>query len=117
LVTESDLVHVFSNTEEVMTANKLLLSKLLARKEHDPKLIDLSEAILESADKFKVYSIYCGNYPKAMKTVAALKTNAEFSTFLTKLMSGTEAKGLSLESFLIKPVQRICKYPLLLRVR
>ena len=40
---EADITTIFSNTEEVMTANKALLSRFLARKETDPKLQDLGK--------------------------------------------------------------------------
>lgn len=40
-----------------------------------------------------------------------------FANFVKEARSWPECKGLTLESFIIKPVQRICKYPLLLRVR
>ena len=121
---EADVATIFSNTEEVMTANKALLSRFLARKETDPKLQDLGKqcscsditflgsTILETADSFKVYSIYCGNYPRAMKRLTKLQEDPSFKQFLQviyfrsvtnfqKLKAGNEAKGLSLESFLV----------------
>jgi len=39
----------------------------------------------------------------------------EFTTALQACESDIRAKGLSMMSFLIKPIQRICKYPLLFR--
>jgi hypothetical protein len=87
--------------EEVMTANKALLSRLLARKEMDSYLKSLGEAILETVDSFKVYSVYCGNYPRAMKKLLELQLDSKFKTFLKKLSAGAEAKGLTLESFLV----------------
>ena len=38
-----------------------------------------------------------------------------FANFVKTSASLPECKNLTLESFLIKPIQRICKYPLLIR--
>jgi hypothetical protein len=43
------------------------------------------------------------------------KKNSNFKAFLLERALAQECRGLPLSSFLIKPVQRICKYPLLLR--
>ncbi|KAI8854077.1 hypothetical protein BC829DRAFT_381244 [Chytridium lagenaria] len=44
-----------------------------------------------------------------------LQSRPEFKEHVQRWMNSPEGRGLSVESFLIKPVQRICKYPLLLR--
>ena len=53
------------------------------------------------------------NYQKALATVEACRRSSEgFAAFLTAQQTLPETRGLSLESLLIKPVQRITKYPL-----
>lgn len=57
--------------------------------------------------KFKTYYEFCRNYPEAIQEAKLLEANLE------KYDRVIEAAQLP--AYLIKPVQRICKYPLLLR--
>ncbi|KAJ1562854.1 cytochrome c oxidase subunit 1 [Nowakowskiella sp. JEL0078] len=121
LLSEEDVIVLFSNTDQLVQVNQNFLDKLSARKEENIQIPELGDIILDSSElkfleqSFKAYTVYCGNYPIAMKLVHSLQQNPEFKENLMKWMNYPEARGLSLESFLIKPVQRICKYPLLLR--
>ena len=51
-----------------------------------------------------------------MTMLDRLGKQSSFKAFTDKAMLNPECRGLTLFSFLIKPIQRICKYPLLLRV-
>ena len=46
---------------------------------------------------------------------ALAQTNKRFAEFCEKARSHSAHKGLDIGSFLIKPLQRLCQYPLLLR--
>lgn len=82
-IDQEDIDILFSNIQEIMPANKTLLSRLLARKEIDPSLKNISPSIIDSADTFKVYSLYCANYPRAIKRLSHLQnTNARFKNLL-----------------------------------
>ncbi|KAK5903025.1 hypothetical protein CgunFtcFv8_006839 [Champsocephalus gunnari] len=74
----------------------------------------LGGSFLLYADRFKHYSGFCANHPKVQKVLERAKTDAAFKHFL-ETRNPTNQHSASLESFLIKPVQRILKYPLLLR--
>lgn len=63
----------------------------------------------------KMYSQYCSNYDNASELLDRLKDNQEFSKTLAVCLTDPAAKGQNLLSYLIKPIQRICKYPLLFR--
>lgn len=64
-----------------------------------------------------MYTKYCVNQPLALSMLSQLEgTDQEFA-YYTKNLQDTEpaVRGLSFGSYLIKPVQRLCKYPLLIR--
>ncbi|KAJ3024459.1 UNVERIFIED_CONTAM: cytochrome c oxidase subunit 1 [Siphonaria sp. JEL0065] len=109
---------IFSNVEDLISANSGLLDKLIAKRDENLVINQLADVFLESTHTSvwaESYTIYCSNYPLAMKIVTKLMADDKVKTVMQSLTANPVARGLSLESFLIKPVQRICKYPLLLR--
>ena len=65
-----------------------------------------------------MYKVYCANQNTSLTTVETMtKKNAQFKKILDVCHGDVRCRGLFLQSFLIKPIQRVCKYPLLLRVR
>jgi len=75
----------------------------------------VTEAFTEVAPYMKVYTNYCYRYPTTIsKFVAWRKENHQLDELLLKLEQ-QKTKTETMESLLIKPVQRICKYPLLIR--
>jgi hypothetical protein len=86
-IDQEDIDVLFSNIQDIMPANKTLLSRLLARKEIDPLLKNVSPSIIDSADSFKVYSLYCANYPRAIKRLTNLQNaDPRFKTLLKVIL-------------------------------
>lgn len=64
-----------------------------------------------------MYKVYCANQQTSLNTVETLiKKHTQFKKKLDVCHTDARCRGLFLQSFLIKPIQRVCKYPLLLRV-
>ncbi|EPY81686.1 hypothetical protein CB1_000719007, partial [Camelus ferus] len=81
----------------------------------DEKLLfSLGGSFLYYADHFKLYSGFCANHIKVQKVLERAKTDKAFKAFLDA-RNPTKQHSSTLESYLIKPVQRVLKYPLLLR--
>lgn len=64
-----------------------------------------------------MYKVFCANQQNSLTTVETLiKKHPQFKKKLEVCHTDARCRGLFLQSFLIKPIQRVCKYPLLLRV-
>ncbi|KAG1777529.1 hypothetical protein EV702DRAFT_1101780 [Suillus placidus] len=93
--------------------NKLLnfQRKFLIRLESTAEMAWLDQRwgllFLENEEEFAVYEPYCANYTNAVDLMVAEEQNLSVHNNLINAKS-------ELPAFLIKPVQRICKYPLLL---
>ncbi|XP_030648416.1 T-lymphoma invasion and metastasis-inducing protein 1 [Chanos chanos] len=77
-------------------------------------LFSLGGSFLYYADRFKIYSAFCASHTKVPKVLAKAKTDPEFKAFLDE-RNPRRQHSSTLESYLIKPIQRVLKYPLLLR--
>jgi len=112
IITKDESNNIFSNITYILSANKELLE--LLRQNLTPE--GVADAFIQKCSLFRIYSTYCSNQQQGGQMVGKLKEQyAKFDTFLQVAQARPESQSLDLNSYLIKPVQRICKYPLLLR--
>ncbi|XP_049913377.1 rho guanine nucleotide exchange factor TIAM2 [Epinephelus moara] len=109
-----DFQRVFLQTLEERIASCPNFSHLETPAQFKKLLFSLGGSFLYYADHFKHYSGFCANHIKVQKVLERAKTDGAFKHFL-EARNPTNQHSSSLESYLIKPVQRVLKYPLLLR--
>jgi len=99
---------LFSGIEVLRNFNNFLLQKLQGG-EPVGKSFELMASFM------KGYVQYCVNVPKAEEKLKQYSKDSSFRAFLAELSTVPEMHQLGVGDFLMKPVQRLCKYPLLLR--
>uniref|UniRef100_A0A8C9RHM6 TIAM Rac1 associated GEF 2 n=1 Tax=Scleropages formosus TaxID=113540 RepID=A0A8C9RHM6_SCLFO len=109
-----DFQKIFLQTLEERIASSPDFSTLETPVEFKKLLFSLGAPFLYYADHFKLYSGFCANHIKVQKVLERAKTDRAFKDFLDA-KNPTKQHSSTLESYLIKPVQRVLKYPLLLR--
>uniref|UniRef100_A0A8C1YX23 TIAM Rac1 associated GEF 2b n=1 Tax=Cyprinus carpio TaxID=7962 RepID=A0A8C1YX23_CYPCA len=109
-----DFQRVFLQTLEERTTSSPDYNALETPEKLKKLLFSLGGSFLYYADHFKLYSGFCANHIKVQKVLKRAKTDWAFKEFL-EARNPTKQHSSTLESYLIKPVQRVLKYPLLLR--
>nr|XP_015209576.1 PREDICTED: T-lymphoma invasion and metastasis-inducing protein 2 isoform X3 [Lepisosteus oculatus] len=126
-LTQDEMESLFGSLPEMLDFQKVFLQTLEERISSSPDfstletplqfkklLFSLGGSFLYYADHFKLYSGFCANHIKVQKVLERAKTDRAFKEFLDA-KNPTKQHSSTLESYLIKPVQRVLKYPLLLR--
>jgi len=112
---------LFSNVGLLLNIAEELLKLLEARMtiwddgNEDTHVI--GDVFIQMAPIFKIYSEYGTNYEKgSLQTLAALRDQSpDFDAFCVEQMRSAGLPGLTIDSMLITPIQRIPRYGLLLR--
>jgi len=63
----------------------------------------------------QAYQQYSSVHSESLAVYEKLQKKSAFSSFLEEVHQDPQVKSLPLEAYLIKPVQRVCKYPLFIR--
>ena len=102
--------------QDLLRCNTALLEALqpLERADGSSDVVGvIARAFLAVAPFFKLYTTYCQNYELGLKTLSGCRQSSpQLNAFLATQMQTPSCHGLTLESFLIKPIQRLMKYPL-----
>uniref|UniRef100_A0A671PA99 Phosphatidylinositol 3,4,5-trisphosphate-dependent Rac exchanger 1 protein-like n=1 Tax=Sinocyclocheilus anshuiensis TaxID=1608454 RepID=A0A671PA99_9TELE len=109
---------LFSNIDSILEFHCEFLSTLDACLQPEPQAHhSLGHVFLKFRDRFSVYGEYCSNHEKALRLLMELNKIPHVRTFLLHLMllGGKKSTDVPLEGYLLSPIQRICKYPLLLK--
>ncbi|XP_028818475.1 uncharacterized protein plekhg2 isoform X2 [Denticeps clupeoides] len=101
---------LFCNIEDIYEFNSELLEDL----ERSPHAAAMAECFVERSEAFDIYTIYCMNYPNSVAILRDCMKNKCLVRFFQERQA-TLNQSLPLETYLLKPVQRILKYHLLLQ--
>ncbi|KAG6930732.1 Rho guanine nucleotide exchange factor 16 [Chelydra serpentina] len=115
-MTQTEHHHLFSNVGEILSISKSFFEDLEKRHQENILIPDISD-ILENhvSNRFNPYVIYCSNEVYQQRTLQKLlTTNATFKETLKQIEMKPECGGLPMCSFLILPMQRVTRLPLLM---
>ena len=100
---------VFGNVQLLESVNGQLLARLLRPESRR----NVGEAFLQLVPFFKMYKDYCANQEQAAGRLEAMRKSKAVAAALERAQQRA-GSGMPLESYLIMPMQRICRYPLVL---
>lgn len=115
LLQKYDCNSIFKNVEAILDLHLILLNLIETEYKKPQDQQDFGGCFLGLMEDFRRYLIFCANQVSSIETVdRILKQNQEFAQFCDYVKYRKESRLLTIDSFLIKPFQRICRYPLLL---
>ncbi|XP_038623600.1 pleckstrin homology domain-containing family G member 2 [Tachyglossus aculeatus] len=101
---------LFCNIEDIYEFNRELLEEL----ESSSSAQGIAECFVQRSEQFDIYTLYCMNYPNSLALLRELSSSEPLSRLLRERQARL-CHSLPLQSYLLKPVQRILKYHLLLQ--
>uniref|UniRef100_A0A8C5UA22 Rho guanine nucleotide exchange factor 16 n=1 Tax=Malurus cyaneus samueli TaxID=2593467 RepID=A0A8C5UA22_9PASS len=115
-MTQTEHHHLFSNISDILTVSTSFFEDLEKRHQEHLLIPDISDIVEEHASKhFTPYISYCSNEVYQQRTLdRLLTTNPLFKETLKQIERKPECGGLPMISFLILPMQRVTRLPLLL---
>ncbi|XP_052275345.1 pleckstrin homology domain-containing family G member 2-like isoform X2 [Dreissena polymorpha] len=106
-----DLICLFGNILQIYNFSCEFLRQL---EMCDLEPIKVAQCFVTNNKGFEIYAEYCTNYPSAVDVLTRVMRDSGLSD-LFKQRQLTMGHGLPLGAYLLKPVQRILKYHLLLQ--
>ncbi|XP_059189613.1 rho guanine nucleotide exchange factor 16 [Centropristis striata] len=115
-LTATEHHHLFSNISVIHQVSKRFFEDLERRHYDNPVIRDISDIVQNhAAHHFEPYIVYCSNETFQQRTLQKLLTsNTAFKEALKQIEGSSDCGGLPMISFLILPMQRVTRLPLLL---
>ncbi|KAM4633513.1 pleckstrin homology domain-containing family G member 3 [Polymixia lowei] len=102
---------LFGNIEDIYEFNSELLQSLDLC-DNDP--VAIARCFVMKSEYFDIYTQYCTNYPNSVAALTECMRNKSLAKLFRERQASLK-RSLPLGSYLLKPVQRILKYHLLLQ--
>ncbi|XP_070843359.1 pleckstrin homology domain-containing family G member 1 isoform X2 [Chaetodon trifascialis] len=109
-LSSEDKGSLFGNIQDIYHFNRDLLHDL-EKCNADP--VAIAECFVSKSEEFHIYTQYCTNYPRSVAVLTECMRNKALAKFFRERQESLK-HSLPLGSYLLKPVQRILKYHLLL---
>ncbi|ELT93886.1 hypothetical protein CAPTEDRAFT_107186 [Capitella teleta] len=110
-ITKDDIKALFGNIEAICHFNREFLY-LLEQCDWDP--VAIAQCFVAKNEGFAIYCDYCTNYPRSVEMLTTFMRQDHIADVFKQQQLALH-HSLPLGSFLLKPVQRVLKYHLLLK--
>ncbi|CAG8480105.1 2245_t:CDS:10 [Ambispora gerdemannii] len=111
-----EIVRMFSNIADMIRLHDHLYMSLQTRQNMQHPVVQCISEISLKVERFNIYAAYLVNYTSATQQIDKMIQNqTEYGTFLKERERLPDCRKLPLQAFLIAPVQRLAKYPLLFK--
>uniref|UniRef100_A0A1B6EGJ1 DH domain-containing protein n=3 Tax=Clastoptera arizonana TaxID=38151 RepID=A0A1B6EGJ1_9HEMI len=123
LLTPEQLSSIFLNVEELLENNAVLAEKLrdaleiaIDQGDEDLLTVNIGRIFVDSVPMLHAFESYCTRQGAASMLLANLEKEKELLRIFLRVsqMENSVLRRMNLNSFLMVPVQRVTKYPLLL---
>ncbi|KAM4867524.1 intersectin-2 isoform 4-T5 [Thomomys bottae] len=118
-LTEGEMALIFVNWKELIMSSTKLLKALRVRKKTGGEKMPvqtIGDILAAELSHMQAYIRFCScQLNGASLLQQKTDEDTDFKDFLKKLACDPRCKGMPLSSFLLKPMQRITRYPLLIR--
>nr|XP_046149643.1 rho guanine nucleotide exchange factor 26-like isoform X1 [Oncorhynchus gorbuscha] len=117
-MTKTEHHHLFSNITDVCEASKKFFKELEDIHQQNIVIDDISDVVFRHAQSnFDPYITYCSNEVYQQRTLQRLVSKSPvFKEMLTRIEGHPDCRNLPMISFLILPMQRVTRLPLLMDV-
>uniref|UniRef100_A0A914LFA5 DH domain-containing protein n=1 Tax=Meloidogyne incognita TaxID=6306 RepID=A0A914LFA5_MELIC len=113
LFPEERILRIFGNLELIYSLHTNIFKELLnVLDEEKPESTCLANVFLKNSQQFGIYTDYCNNRTLSCTELAQLEQQSQYFHFFEACRLLRALPKLSLDAFLLTPVQRICRYPL-----
>uniref|UniRef100_A0A087Y0V7 Intersectin 2b n=2 Tax=Poecilia formosa TaxID=48698 RepID=A0A087Y0V7_POEFO len=115
-LTDAEMAMIFVNWRELLACNSKLVKALHARKKttgDNVPVQKIGDILASELSHMQPYISFCSSQFNGATLLQTRTDNEpEFKAFLKKIATDYRCKGMPLSSFLLKPMQRITRYPL-----
>jgi len=112
LITQEECDAMFGNAEVLLNEHRIFCTKL---REAYQECRSLSSVFLLESDFMIKYAHYINNYDNALRVLTTCQRKKTFRKFIQHTNKRPELHDLTLQSFLILPIQRLPRYVMLIK--
>ena len=116
VLTEEERSKVSVNWDELIQCSSYLLNGFLVRLRMSGAVVRcIGDVLVTQIPNLTPYIRWCGCQLTACTLLQQKSSDPKLKEFEAKCTQNPRTKGLPLSSFLLKPMQRVTKYPLLIK--
>ena len=116
VLTEEEMGKVIVNWDELIQCSSVLLTAFLVRLRTSGAVVrNIGDVLVNQIPQLTPHVRWCSCQLNACTLLQQKSSDPQYKEFEHKCIQDSRTGGLPLSSFLLKPMQRVTKYPLLIK--